>query len=125
MPVREREDVDMVDEADVRRIARSLPETIERPSYRMPGYRVRDKLFARLREDGESFVVWCADEGEKHALVAAEPDKFFSTPHYDGHPVLCVRFAGIDVGELTELLTESWRLRAPAKVRERFDAAHQ
>lgn len=103
----------------------SLPETIERPSYGMPGFRVKDRLFARIREDGDSLAVWCVDEGEKHALAAAEPDRFFTTPHYDGHPILCVRFDGVEVGELTELLTESWRLRAPARVRARFDADGQ
>ncbi len=112
----------MVDENDVRRIALSLPATTERPSYGMPGFRVKDRLFARVREDGASLVVWCADEGEKRALAAAEPDKFFTTPHYDGHPILCVRFGGVDLGELSELVTESWRLRAPARIRAQFDA---
>ncbi len=36
----------MVTEDDVRRIAQSLPETTEKPSYGTPGFRVKDKLFA-------------------------------------------------------------------------------
>jgi hypothetical protein len=32
-----------------------------------------------------------------------------------------VRFDAIDVDELTELLTESWRIRAPKKLVEVFD----
>lgn len=109
----------MVTEDDVRRIALSLPATSEKLSYGTPGFRVRDRLFARIREEDEEgnvLVVWVADEGEKHGLVSSEPDKFFTTPHYDGHPILLVRFDAVDIEELRELLTESWRLRAPKKV---------
>jgi hypothetical protein len=108
----------MVTEDDVRRIALSLPATTEKASYGTPGFRVKDRLFARIREEGEGdvLVIWVADEGEKQGLVASEPEKFFTTPHYDGHPIVLVRFAGVDIDELKELLTESWRLRAPKKV---------
>lgn len=106
----------MVTEDDVRRIALSLPATSEKSSYGTPGFRVRDRLFARIREEGNVLVVWVADESEKLGLVSSEPGKFFTTPHYDGHPILLVRFDGVDIEELRELLTESWRLRAPKKV---------
>jgi len=108
----------MVTEDDVRRVALSLPATSEKPSYGTPGFRVKDRLFARIREEGEGdvLVVWVADESEKQGLVSSEPAKFFTTPHYDGHPIVLVRFDGIDIEELRELLTESWRLRAPKKV---------
>jgi hypothetical protein len=111
----------MVKEEDVRRIALSLPATTEKPSYGVPGFRVRARLFARLRPDDDSVVVWCADVGEKDALIAYEPHKFFTTPHYDGHPIVLVRMAAMDLGEMTEALTESWRLRAPTRLLEKFD----
>jgi hypothetical protein len=111
----------MVTEDDVRRIALSLPETTEKPSYGTPGFRVKDKLFARVREEGDVLVMWCQDEGEKEALIASEPEKFFTTPHYDGHPTVLVRFGAVEVDELTELLTEAWRVRAPKRVRAAFD----
>jgi hypothetical protein len=111
----------MVTEDDVRRVALALPETTEKPSYGTPGFRVKDKLFARIREEGDVLVVWCEDLGEKEALLASEPAKFFTTPHYDGHPTVLVRFSAVDVEELTELLTDSWRIRAPKRVREAFD----
>jgi hypothetical protein len=111
-----------VTERDVREAALSLPETTEKPSYGTPGFRVKDKLFARIRDEGDVLAIWCSDTEEKHALIAAEPDKFFTTPHYDGHPMVLVRFAAIDRTELTELLTESWRLRAPTRVLKAYDA---
>jgi hypothetical protein len=83
---------------------------------------VKDKLFARIREEGDVLVVWTGDITEKEALVAAEPDKFFTTPHYDGHPTVLVRFSAVDVDELEELLTESWRVRAPKRLLAAFDS---
>lgn len=101
---------------DVRRIALSLPETVEKPSYGTPGFRVKDRLFARIREEGDVVVLWCADLAEKEALIASEPDKFFTTPHYDGHALVLVHFEAVEIDELTELLTDSWRTRAPRKL---------
>lgn len=112
----------VVDEHDVRRIAMSLPETTEKSSYGTPGFRVKDRLFARIREEGDVLVLWCADEGEKQGLIAADPDKFFTTPHYDGYALILVRFEAVDVAELTELLTDSWRLRAPKRLVADYDA---
>jgi hypothetical protein len=111
----------MVTEDDVRRAALSLPATTEKPSYGTPGFRVKDKLFARIREEGDVLVVWVEDLGEKEALIAAQPETFFTTPHYDGHPTVLVRFGEVEVDELTELLTDAWRIRAPKRLREELD----
>jgi hypothetical protein len=111
----------VVTEDDVRREALALPATTEKPSYGTPGFRVKDKLFARVREEGDVLVVWRWDVDEKDALIAAEPEKFFTTTHYDGHPTVLVRFGAVDVDELRDLLTESWRIRAPKRLRAEFD----
>jgi hypothetical protein len=111
----------MTTEEDVRTIALSLPETSEKPSYGMPGFRVKDRLFARIREQ-DVLVVWCGDEAEKHALIASEPRKFFTIPHYDGYPMVLVRLPAVAADELRELLIEAWLLRAPKRVREAHEA---
>ena len=107
-------------EADVRELALSLPATTEKPSYGTPGFRVRDRLFARIREEGV-LVLWRESEEEKEALVEAEPEKFFTTPHYDGYPNILIRLGAVDREELAELVEESWRLRAPESLVEQFD----
>lgn len=107
----------MATEEDVRRIALSLPEVIEKPWFNTPGFRVKDKGFLRIRSEAEgALVVFVADLGEKEALLAEDPEKFFTTPHYDGHPTVLVNLPALDVGELTELITEAWRVRAPKRV---------
>src|SRR6476660_130383 len=110
----------MASEEDVRELALALPATTEKPSYGTPGFRVRDRLFARIREEGV-LVLWRESAEEKEALIEAEAEKFFTTPHYDGYPNILVRLEAIDREELAELLEESWRLRAPVSLVEQLD----
>jgi hypothetical protein len=112
----------MASEHDVRRICLSLPETTETPYERLPGFRVKDKLFARIRTKPDALVVWRPEVGEKEALIVSEPEKFFQTPHYEGYPAVLVRLEAVDVEELEELLTESWALRAPARLVAAFES---
>ena len=118
----------MATEDDAREIALSLPATTEKPSNGIPGFRVKDKLFARVREpdpaEDEVLVIFVEDLGEKEALIAADPEKFFTVPHYDGHAMVLVRLRAVERDELTELLTDSWLLRASKKVRAQFLADH-
>jgi hypothetical protein len=86
---------------------------------------VKDKLFARIHPDGDVLVVWCWDIGEKEALIASDAAKFFTTPHYDGYPLVLVRMDAVEVDEVTELLTEAWRVRAPNKLVTSFDESLQ
>jgi hypothetical protein len=112
----------MATEDDVRRIALSLPETTEKPWFGTPGFRVKDKGFLRIRSEAEGgLVVFVADLGEKEALLASDPGKFFTTPHYDGYPAVLVDIAAVDEDELRELITDSWRLKAPKRVLKAFD----
>jgi hypothetical protein len=113
----------MVTESDVRRIALALPETTERPSYGTPGFRVKDKLFARIHQDGGVLVLWCADEIEKESLIESEPEIFFTTPHYDGYPHVLVRLDAVGPDQLEALLADAWYVRAPKRLRAAFDAA--
>jgi len=108
--------------SDVRELALSLPETIEKPSYGTPGFRVKDRLFARMREQPGVLAIWCADLDEKEFLIRAEPAKFFTVPHYDGYAMVLVHLEAVDREELLELLTESWRLRGPRRLVAEFDA---
>ena len=97
-------------ESDVRELALALAGSVEKPSYGSPGFRVGDKLFARIREEGV-LVIWCESLEEKDFLIEGDPEKFFTTPHYDGYLNVLVRLAAVDREELAELLAESWRIR--------------
>jgi hypothetical protein len=116
---------------DVRRLALALPETAEKASYGgAPSWTVKDKGFvwdrplrAKDREalgdaapDGPVLGARVPDLGVKDALVAAQPDVYFTTPHFDGYPAVLVRLDRIDVDELEELVTDAWLARAPKRL---------
>lgn len=114
----------MATEDDVRRIALELPETTERPWHGTPGFRVKERSFLRIRSEAEGgLVVFVADLDEKEALLASDPEVFFTTPHYDGHPTVLVHLDAVAEDELRELVTESWRIKAPVRLRKAFDQA--
>jgi len=107
---------------DVRRIALSLPETTEKPWHGTPGFRVKDKSFLRVRTEAEGgLVVFVEDLEEKDALLASDPAVFFTTTHYDGHPAVLVHLDAVSLDQLEELVTDSWRLKAPARVLQAFE----
>jgi hypothetical protein len=109
---------------DVSRIVATLPDASETKPRE---WRVRKKLMVWERPlrkadlealgadapDGDILGVRVADEGVKFALIAEEPDVFFTTPHFDGYPSVLVRLAAIGVAELTELVTDAWLVQAP------------
>lgn len=110
--------------ADVSRIAAALPETAETTSRT---WRVRKKLIVWERPlrkadlealgagapQGDVLGARVADEGVKFALIAAEPDVFFTTPHFDGYPMVLVQLAAIGTAELREVVTDAWLAQAP------------
>ena len=57
-----------------------------------------------------------ADEGVQAALIADDPDVFFTTPHFEGYPAVLVRLERIPVSELAELVEDAWRLRASKRL---------
>jgi hypothetical protein len=57
----------------------------------------------------------------KEGLIASDPDKYFTEPHYNGFPAVLVRLANIGVDELEELLIEGWRCLAPKALVKEFD----
>jgi len=109
--------------ADVVAIGRDLPEVGESTWFRTPCLRVRKKSFCRMKEDGETLVVRVVDLEDKEALLRADADVFWTTPHYDGYPYVLVRLDRIDPAQLRELLEDAWRLSAPKRVLAAYDAA--
>ena len=87
-------------------------------------------MFAWIREQPEALVVWVGSIDDKEALIASDPANFFTTDHYDGSPIVlvnldCIDLDCIDLDETTELITDSWRLRAPKKLVASWDAEQQ
>lgn len=107
---------------DVVAIGTALPEVEVSTSYRTPALKVAGKGFARLRTEAEGgLMVFCGHD-EKAALLASGDPAFFTTAHYDGYPSILVDLAQVGRDQLAELLAESWRRKAPARLRKAFDS---
>jgi hypothetical protein len=120
----------MVTEDDVRRIALSLPQATYRSddfAFLVGGKSFAHSYYERVEPKkprvrrSDVLVVRVANLWDKDALLAMDPEKFFTTPHYDGYPSVLVRLEMIDEEELKELLTNAWRSRAPRSLVAEFD----
>lgn len=83
----------MATRADVRRIALKLPGVEEAHL---------GVIAARV-----------ANLGQRDMMLAAEPAKFFTEPHYAGFPAVLVRLEAVTVSDLRMLIEEAWRCLAP------------
>lgn len=128
---------------DVRRLGVRLPEAVEGGDPERVGLSVRGKGFAwTLMERPEPrtdrpepkapkapkepvlgvLAIRCT-AADKEMLLAADPDKFFTTDHYRGFPAILVRLDRVGADELWELLVEGWRCQVPKRMAKEFDAA--
>lgn len=109
----------MADEDDLRRIVAGLEDVEEIPSDGFD-FRVGGKGFVWSYPDREGgrrvirtdvAVLYVGDEAEKQALLLGEPDLFFTTPGYDGFPLVMLRLDQVGVRRLRELVTDAWHMR--------------
>ena len=98
----------------VRGMALSLENVEEGTSYGTPAFKVRGKLIARLREDGDSLVVGTTFE-EREEMMAADPEMYYITDHYLKYPWVLVRLSRVHADALRDLLGRAWRLAATTK----------
>ena len=61
---------------------------------------------------------------EAVALVEAEPEVFFTIPHFNGYPAVLVRLDAIDPDYLSEVLVDAWVTRVPQRVAHTWLAEH-
>ena len=116
---------------DVSRLALALPEAEEGTTYGgNRAWTVRKKLFVwerPLRKSDLAALGDAAPDGPilgakvehliaKEALLADESGVFFTTPHFDGYPIVLVRLPEIGRDLLEEVVTEAWLAAAPKRL---------
>jgi hypothetical protein len=124
----------MATQADVRRLALSLPAAEQARGRFAFSVRTKGKLKAFVWvwmervmpkkprvPNFEVIAVRVANLGERERLLAADPAKFFTEPHYDGFPAVLVRLDAVSVADLEPLIREAWRCQAPVDLRKRAD----
>jgi hypothetical protein len=116
----------MATQADVRRIALSLPSVEEAPTgfaFSVP-HKGKLKGFVwvwmeridpkKPRVANASVVaIRVENVGQRDLMVATDPNKFFTEPHYNGFPAVLVRLPAVTTKDLKVLLADGWRTQAP------------
>jgi hypothetical protein len=113
---------------DVARMASELPEAIEGERHGNRTWFVRGKAFAWDRPfskadirrfgdqkppDGPILAVRVEDLAEKEAVLAANPDAFFTIPHFDGYSAVLIRLPEVSAKALRDAMTDAWLACAP------------
>ena len=110
---------------EVSRLATSLEGATEVEVRGLRQWKVKGKLFVwerPLRKSDREALGDAAPGGPilaarveheiaKQALLADEPEVFFTTPHFDGYPIVLVRLDRISDEGLREVVTEAWLVR--------------
>jgi hypothetical protein len=124
----------MATQNDVRKIALSLPGTTEgtdRFAFSVE-FKGKQKGFVWVwleRKDPKKARTPCPtvlavrvrDQAEKAALLAGDPDVFFTEPHYNGFPAVLVRLPKVPRALLRKLIVDAWCGQAPRKLVEEFE----
>jgi hypothetical protein len=113
----------VVDWDTVRTLARAFPEVEESTDGRI-AFSVRGKGFAwEARErDGGGLAVR-VDRDEKQLFLDANPDVYFTSPHYNGFPAVQIRLEEIAEDELRERLEDAWLIQAPKRLASAYVAS--
>jgi hypothetical protein len=64
------------------------------------------------------------DLGAREALIASDPQVFFTIPHFADYPAVLVLLEVIALPDLDECLVEAWLDRAPVTLASAYLDAH-
>lgn len=116
----------MATQADVRRIALALPGVVEgvdgfafsvehKGKWRGFVWDWKERIHPKKARvpNPRVLAVRVASLGQKEAILASDPVKFFTEPHYNGYPAVLVCLPKVRVAELRVLVEEAWRCMAP------------
>ena len=65
---------------------------------------------------GPILAVRVADLGEKEAVLAAQPEAFFTIPHFDGYSAVLIQLQAVTKRSLREAILDGWLACAPPRL---------
>jgi predicted DNA-binding protein (MmcQ/YjbR family) len=102
----------------LRAICLALPEAVEKETWEMPTFRIRDKIFAMVHAVDGRLSVWCkAPPGAQAILVTAAPERFFRPPYVGPKGWIGFWLEEVaDWDEVADLVGRSYRMTAPKRL---------
>jgi hypothetical protein len=102
----------------IRNAVKDLPGVSEKPCYSTPGFYAGKKLFARMKEDGETLVV---QTYEREKWMESDPTTFFVTDHYLNYDYMLIVLKTVSPDVLSKLLIIAWCNRATNKLIQEYE----
>jgi hypothetical protein len=99
----------------IREIALKLPGVEDGTSYGTPALKVKGKLLARLKEDGQS-AVFRVTFDQRDLLMQTKPKVFYITDHYLGYPAVLMRLSAASSKQAADVVEMAWRFSAPKRM---------
>jgi predicted DNA-binding protein (MmcQ/YjbR family) len=102
----------------LRALCLALPEAIERETWDIPTFRVREKIFVMATTDNGTPSLWCkAPPGAQTILIEAAPARFFRPPYVGHKGWIGMRLNGtVDWSEVEGLVQRSYQMTAPKRL---------
>ncbi|CAN5119757.1 MmcQ/YjbR family DNA-binding protein [soil metagenome] len=108
---------------DIRKLALAWPDVEDGTSYGTPALKVRKKLLARLKEDGDSLVMPGVPADERAMLIECAAKIFYVTDHYRDYPMVLIRLSQANRATVEPLLRRQWRSLASKAAVKAFDGS--
>lgn len=109
--------------SDLKTLALSLnlPEVVEATAWGNPCLKAHGKMWTWWSPSANAPVFKVSFE-EREVLLAAEPERFFFTPHYRSHQLVLMRPECFDLDWARANLVHVWRAQAPKRWLGKYDA---
>lgn len=107
---------------DFRKVALSLPQTVEAAHMGHPDFRVGGKIFASLSPAGEGWAMVKLTPEQQHSFVQSQPEVFEPfNGAWGRYGATKVHLRAAKKGSVRTALVFAWRNRAPKRLAQEFE----